>query len=141
MPYQYLDHTADLGIRAIGSTLEQAFEQGALAMLAAISDVRSIEPRRVCQVTCRAPDVPALFCEWLNELLYQADIHHVLWQSAQVTHLEQYGTEYVLEGVARGEPLDLARHTTHTEVKAATYAGLCYRQSEGQHILECVLDL
>jgi SHS2 domain-containing protein len=47
----------------------------------------------------------------------------------------------MLEGVARGEPLDLERHTMRTEVKAATYAGLSYRQEGGQHILECVLDL
>jgi SHS2 domain-containing protein len=47
----------------------------------------------------------------------------------------------MLEGVAHGEALDLSRHSVHTEVKAATYAGLDYRQSSGQHILECVLDL
>ena len=141
MSYQYLDHTADLGIRASGNTLEQAFEQGAQAMLDAIADIPSPNPQLVCQMSCSAPDIPALFCEWLNELLYQADIQRALWQSARVTHLEQTGSEWKLQGIAHGEPLDLARHTLHTEVKAATYAGLSYRQSKGQHILECVLDL
>lgn len=141
MPYEYLDHTADLGIRGIGDTLEQAFGQGAQAMLAVISDVQQIEPQLDCQVTCTAPDVAALFCEWLNELLYQADVHDALWQSAEVTHLEQTDDEWTLEGVAHGESLDPDRHTLHTEVKAATYAGLAYRKSNGQHILECVLDL
>jgi tRNA nucleotidyltransferase (CCA-adding enzyme) len=141
MPYQYLDHTADLGIRGIGDTLEQAFAEGALAMLAAITDPHSLQPRLTCQVTCSAPDIPALFCEWLNELLYQADIHSALWKDARVTHLQRAGAEWTLEGVAHGEPLDPARHTIHAEVKAATYAGLSYRQCAGQHFLECVLDL
>jgi SHS2 domain-containing protein len=141
MSYQYLDHTADLGIRASGNTLEQAFEQGAQAMLDAIADVPSPSPQLVCQISSSAPDIPALFCEWLNELLYQADVHRALWQNARVTHLEQTGSEWKLQGVAYGEPLDGAHHTLHTEVKAATYAGLSYRRSEGQHILECVLDL
>jgi tRNA nucleotidyltransferase (CCA-adding enzyme) len=141
MSYEYLDHIADLGIRAIGATLEQAFGQGAQAMLAAISDVQRIETQLTCHVTCRAPDIAALFCEWLNELLYQSGIHGALFGSAQVTRLECAGADWVLEGVAYGEPLDLDRHTTYTEVKAATYAGLCYRQLGGQHILECVLDL
>ena len=73
--------------------------------------------------------------------MYQAEIHRALWQSAHVTHLERTGAEWTLRGTARGEPLDLARHTLYTEVKAATYAGLSYRQQAGQHILECVLDL
>lgn len=141
MPYEYLDHPADLGIRGIGDTLQEAFEQGALAMLAATADVQPLKPQLNCQVTCSAPDIPALFIEWLNELLYQAAIHSALLQSAHVTHLEQTGSEWTLQGIAQGEPLDPARHTLHTEVKAATYAGLAYRQKAGQHILECVLDL
>lgn len=141
MSYQYLDHTADLGIRAVGNTLEQAFGQGAQAMLDAIADTHDIQPQLACQVTCSAPDIPALFCEWLNELLYQAEIHSALWQNARVSRLERIGSEWVLEGAAHGEPLDPERHILHTEIKAATYAGLDYRQSDGQHILECVLDL
>jgi SHS2 domain-containing protein len=141
MPYQYLDHTADLGIRAVGDTLEQALGQGAQAMLDAIADTHTVHPQLSCQVTCSAPDIPALFCEWLNELLYQAEIHRALWQNARVTRLWQTGAEWMLEGVAHGEPLDPGRHVLHTEVKAATYAGLSYRQSDGHHILECVLDL
>lgn len=141
MPYEYLDHTADLGIRAAGDTLEQAFGQGAQAMLDAIADTHSIQPQLACEVTCSAPDIPALFCEWLNELLYQAEVQRAVWQSAHVDRVWQTGADWMLEGAARGETLDLNRHVLHTEVKAATYAGLSYRQIGGQHILECVLDL
>lgn len=141
MPYTYLDHTADLGIRAIGDTLESAFGQGAQAMLDALADTRSIEPELACQVTCSAPDIPTLFCEWLNELLYQADAHGALWCAAEIADLTQTGAGWTLQGVARGAPLDPARHTLQTEIKAATYAGLSYRRSGDQHILECVLDL
>jgi tRNA nucleotidyltransferase (CCA-adding enzyme) len=141
MPYTYLDHTADLGIRAIGDTLEAAFCQGAQAMLDALADTRSIAPELACQVTCSAPDIPTLFCEWLNELLYQAEAHGALWCEATVAHLAQTDAGWTLQGVARGEPLDPDRQTLHTEIKAATYAGLSYRRSGDRHILECVLDL
>ena len=141
MPYEYLDHTADLGIRAVGNTLQEAFHQGATAMFSAIADIQPLAPQLACPVTCSAPDVAALFVEWLNELLYQAEVRNALWQSAHVTHLEQTESGWTLEGLALGEPLALDRHTLHTEVKAATYAGLAYRQTEDKHILECVLDL
>jgi SHS2 domain-containing protein len=141
MRYEYLDHTADLGIRAVGDTLEQAFAQGAQAMLDAIADTSLVKPRLACRVTCSAPDIPALLVEWLNELLYQAEMHNALWKEGVVACLRQAGAEWTLNGTVRGEPLDLDRHILHTEVKAATYAGLSYRQTAGQHILECVLDL
>jgi tRNA nucleotidyltransferase (CCA-adding enzyme) len=141
VPYTYLEHTADLGIRAVGDTIEEAFGQGAQAMLDAITDTRGLACPLSSPVTCRAPDLPALFCEWLNELLYLAEVRRALWKNARVTRLARTGAEWALEGVVHGEPLDPERHDLHTEVKAATYAGLSYRQSGGQHILECVLDL
>jgi tRNA nucleotidyltransferase (CCA-adding enzyme) len=141
MPYQYLDHTADLGIRATGATLEQAFDEGAQAMLMAMADTSTIKGRHGYHVVCSAPDVASLFVEWLNELLYQREVNQVLLSYTRVTHLEQAGQEWTLTGVAYGEPIDLARHTPHTEIKAATYAGLCYIRDGEQHVLQCVLDL
>ena len=141
MPYQYLEHTADLGIRAVGETVQEAFEQGAQAMLNAIADTGAVKSTLTCQVTCSAPDIPALLIEWLNELLYQAEVHHALWQSARVNRLDQAEDKCTLEGIAVGEPFDPERHELYTEVKAATYSDLSYRQEEGRHIFECVLDL
>lgn len=141
MPYQHLDHTADLGIRGIGDTLQEALEQTAQAMLDAIADTQAITPSLACPITCSASDIPTLMIEWLNELLYQAEIHQALWHSTRLTDLRQTGDTWTLHGTAHGEPLDLERHILYTEVKAATYAGLAYHQRDGHHILECVLDL
>ena len=46
MPYTYLDHEADVGIRAIGDTLEEAFQEGAKAMLNVMWDISTIEERQ-----------------------------------------------------------------------------------------------
>lgn len=141
MPYEYLDHQADLGIRGIGSTPEEALSEGAQAMLSAMADTAAIEPRQQFVQHCTAPDVPSLFVEWLNELLYQREIHHVLLASARVVKLEQDPEGWKLEGVAAGEPLDRARHEIYTEVKAATYAGLDYRTAGSDYIIQCVVDV
>ena len=39
MPYEYLDHTADLGLRATGATPQEALSEGAQAMLDAMAGV------------------------------------------------------------------------------------------------------
>ncbi|MBN1936447.1 MAG: archease [Anaerolineae bacterium] len=141
MPYEYLDHQADLGIRGIGPSPQEAFSEGAQAMLAAMADLDGIRPTFEWSLCCAAPDLASLFVEWLNELLYQREIHGALLASAQVIELEQTAEGWTLAGVARGEPIDLARHTIYTEVKAATYSGLDYRQDGELYIVQCVVDL
>jgi SHS2 domain-containing protein len=141
MPYEYLNHQADLGIRGIGATLEEAFSEGAQAMLAAMADVDTVQPSEEFPLHCTAPDIPSLFVEWLNELLYEREVNDVLFASARITHLECKGQGWVLDGIAHGEPLDPERHELRTEVKAATYYGLEYRVDQGRHIVQCVVDV
>lgn len=141
MPYEYLDHPADLGIRGIGSTPQEALSEGAQAMLAAMADVKGVRQRQQLTQRCTAPDIAALFVAWLNELLYQRDVNDLLFASARVTRLEQSDEGWVLEGIACGEPLDRDRHEIHTEVKAATYCGLEYCSEPGRYTIQCVVDL
>ena len=141
MPYEYLDHTADLGIRGIGTTLEQAFGEGARAMLAAMANVDTVKCTHSVPICCRAPDIPFLFVEWLNEILYQREVNDMLLNSALVTRLEQGDAGCAVEGMAHGETYDPERHETYTEVKGATLAGLEYRCEQGRHVIQCILDV
>jgi SHS2 domain-containing protein len=141
MPYEYLDHQADLGIRGIGATPEEALSEGAQAMLAAIADVHAVQEQQQFVQHCSAPDIPSLFVEWLNELLYQREVNGVLFASARVVRLTQDKLGWHLEAVAKGEGLDPDRHEIYTEVKAATYSGLAYHSQGSQHIVQCVVDL
>ena len=141
MPYEYLDHTADLGIRGIGTTLEQAFSEGALAMLAAMANLDRIGGSRSIPIRCAAPDIPALFVEWLNEILYQRQVNDVLLRSACVIRIEHDDAGWTLEGTVCGQALDLERHETYTEIKAATFAGLDYYCDQDLHVIQCILDV
>ena len=141
MPYEYLDHPADLGLRGIGTTPEEAFGEGAQAMLEAMSNTQLVRPQQQFEQRCCAVDIPSLFVEWLNELLYQREVSNVLFCSARVLRIDHQGDEWTLEGLAVGEPLDPHRHEVHTEIKAATYSGLDYVASDGQYVIQCVVDL
>jgi len=141
MPYEYLDHLADLGIRGIGSTPEEALSEGAQAMLAAMAETSLVREQQALAQICTAQDIPALFVEWLNELLYQRQVHDLLFARARVTQLRPGGQGWTLEGTAWGEPFDPERHQVYAEVKAATYFGLSYRVLEGHYIIQCVLDV
>jgi tRNA nucleotidyltransferase (CCA-adding enzyme) len=141
MPYEYPDHTADLAIRATGRTPEEALSEGARAMLSAISETERVSRQVVLVQHCTAPDIPSLFVEWLNELLYQREVHDLLFATAHVVCLASRAAGWTLEGIAEGEPLDMARHELHTEIKGATYAGLEYQCTPGHCVIQCVLDV
>jgi SHS2 domain-containing protein len=141
MPYEYLDHIADIGIRGIGATIEQAFSEGALAMLAAMANVDTVRSVRSWPIRCAAPDIPFLFVEWLNEILYQREVNAALFNSACVACIEQNDTGWTLQGAVHGEALDAERHETYTEIKGATMSGLEYHGEQGHHVIQCILDV
>ena len=141
MPYTYLDHEADVGIRATGSTLEEAFEQGAKAMLNVMWDISTIEERQNVSIGSEARDIPELFVEALNEILFKQDVEGLALARFQVNGISMMNGRYRLTGIAYGEPLNFEKHTVKTEVKAATYAGLRYEEKEGQHMVQCILDV
>ena len=141
MPYTYLDHEADVGIRAIGSTLEEAFEEGAKAMLNVMWDISTIEERQNVSIGSEARDIPELFVEALNEILFKQDVEGLALARFQVNGISMMNGRYRLTGIAYGEPRNFEKHTVKTEVKAATYAGLKYENKEGKHILQCVVDV
>jgi len=141
MPFEYLDHGADVGIRGIGKSLEGAFEEGAKAMFNLMADVETVDKREEVAIRCQAGDLEALFVELLNELLFQRGVRGLLFSDLHLTRLAETEEGYELEGVAYGEPLDLTKHQVETEVKGATYFGLKYYREGGRHVVQCVLDV
>ncbi len=141
MAYSYLDHTADIGIRAEGTTIEEAFASGVEALLNVIFDLNTIDATHAVTFGASAKDPELLYVEVLNETLSIEDTHGLAFN--QITSVEIKATDGALRftGTARGEPLDLEKHIVKTEVKGATYAGLSYKVDAGKHVLKCVLDV
>ena len=78
--YELLEHTADVGIRARGPTLETAFEQateGLADVLGALAPGWSpggSEPGEAVAVRVAADDPGGLLVDWLNEVLWLREV-------------------------------------------------------------------
>ena len=134
--WEHFPHEADVGVRGFGRTTAEAFEQGALALTATVTDA-AIEPTVSVKVSCEAPDLELLFVEWLNAIIYGMAVRKMLFSQFAV-RIE----DTRLNGTLRGEPVDVARHAPACEPKGATYTALkVAADSEGVWSAACVVDV
>jgi len=135
--WEHFPHQADIGIRGVGLTKEQAFEQAATALTSVITSIDKVKPEQKVEITCQAIDDELLLLDWLNTLLYEMDIRKMLFSSFEV-HFDKN----TLNAVVRGQKIDIQKHRPTVEVKAATYTELSVRQDEsGSWIAQCVVDV
>ena len=135
--WEHYIHGADIGVRGIGATKAQAFEQAAVALTAVIAEPETVAPRQEVTLSCAAPDDELLLADWLNALIYEMATRDMLFSRFSVRIDGER-----LEATARGEQLDVARHRPAVEVKGATYTELrVAREMSGAWVAQCVVDV
>ena len=135
--WEHFSHIADMGVRGYGDTLEEAFEQAAVAMTAIICDLSTVRTRQKVEIQCQAPDRELLLVDWLNALIYEMATRRMLYRDFEV-HIS--GSH--LQATAWGESVDRARHRPAVEAKGATYTELhITQQADGAWIAQCVIDI
>ena len=135
--WEHFEHKADIGVRGVGATMEQAFEQVAIALTAVITEPASVEPKEKVQIACEATDDELLLIDWLSNLLFEMDCRKMLFSRFEVAINHDK-----LTGVCWGEKINAARHQPAVEVKGATYMLLSVKQNnDGKWIAQCVVDV
>ncbi len=134
--WEHFEHQADIGVRGIGNTLNEAFAQAALAMSAIVTDLSLIEPKEEVTVHCEEPDRELLLVDWLNALIFEMATRKLLLGRFEVDIVEGR-----LRAKAWGERVDVKRHQPAVEVKGATYTELTVYEREGTWVAQCVVDV
>lgn len=134
--WELFPHDADVGVRGRGASPSEAFEQAALALTAIVTD-HEVAPSERVEVACEASDLELLFVEWLNAIIYEMAVRHMLFGHF-VVRIE--GCR--LAGSLWGEPVDPARHTPACEPKGATYTALrVAREPDGSWSAATIVDV
>jgi len=135
--WAHFPHEADAGIRGVGASKQEAFEQAAMAMTAVITDPQRVRTAEEVRISCSAPDDELLLVDWLNALIYEMATRKMLFGRFEV-HLN--GGK--LSAKAWGEKVDVARHEPAVEPKGASYTELQVKQdATGAWIAQCVVDV
>lgn len=138
--YELLPHKADVIVKGIGNSYEEAFCEAAKAMFSVMVELGDVKPVGEVKIEVRAKNMEELFVAWLNELLSEASLNNVLFSEFDVK-IKKEKDKYVLEGIAKGEVIDPKKHRLKTEVKGASYSGLKVAEEKGRFIAQCVVDV
>lgn len=135
--WEHFSHGSDIGVRGFGSSVEEAFEQAAIALTAVVADVTTIEPQERIEVRCDAPDIELLLVSWLNAIIYEMAVRKMLFGVFQIV-LDGCS----LTGTLAGEKVDPERHQVAVEAKGATVTALkVHCDPDGQWLAQCVIDV
>ncbi|WP_363349586.1 archease [Methylocystis echinoides] len=135
--WEHFPHDADLGIRGFGATPAQAFEQGALALVAAITDPALVRGAETVEIEREAPSLDLLFLDWLNALIFEMAERRMIFGTFDI----KIGKGR-LTARAHGEAVSRDRHAPAVEPKGATFTELAVAEdSPGQWRAQCVVDV
>jgi SHS2 domain-containing protein len=129
--YDLIDHTADVGLKAYGKTLSEAFENAAKGMFDIITDKSEIESVGQFNIKLEAPDLKQLLVDWLSELLYIHSSQNLVFGFFKLDVDEK---KPGLSATVFGEKLDISKHKIGNEIKAVTYHMLEVKKKKPYHV-------
>jgi SHS2 domain-containing protein len=139
--FEFLEHTADAYIAAYGTTLEEAFENAALATFEVMTDTRKIARKIEDTVKIEAPDEQALLYSWLEKLLVNFETKGNLYSEFKILKIEKTKDGFMLTARIRGEPFNPAKHMQKVGIKAVTYHRMEIDKKPGRVSVKFILDI
>ena len=121
--YEIVEHTADVGVRAEGGTLEEVFEQATLGLSEIAGILAPGSGEEVEVKVDSAPDLGSLLVDWLSEILY---LHETRGAALGGLRVDEVGRKGAAGSVVLTE---LAPEPAGTQVKAVTYHQLAVEQT------------
>lgn len=133
MPYTLIDHTADMGVRVSGGSVEELFVEAARALCDILGGLAGRGEEDVT-VEASGIDREDLLVRWLQEVLYLVEVKGFRVASARLVALTDTGVKGELRGAFSRKPLQ-------AEVKAVTYHDLAIRHIDNAWVATIILDM
>jgi SHS2 domain-containing protein len=136
--FQVLEHTADIGLRLTGATLDEIFSaagEGLAALEGSWFPGEGVER----EVEVRGGDVAALLVAWLDELLYLRDAEDVVFGGFAVDEIDEIDGGRLRARIRMAPRGD--RILDSAGVKAATYHSLRVGRANGGWVADVYLDV
>ncbi len=135
--YEFINHTADLGIKVRGLSLKELFENAARAMFDLIVDLDTVKTRNQITIEIKGDELEELLADWLRDILYRYNGDEYLLKEFKIEKISPEG----LKARVRGEKLDMSRHSLKREIKAVTYHDLKIKKLNHEWQAQIIFDI
>ena len=136
-PYEWIDHTADVGVRAFGKTLGELFRNAALGMFEIIADLDTVGTTEIREIGLCAETVEELYILWHQELLFRSAVDGVVYKEFVFKEISQRG----LLASIHGAKFDPDKQSLKKEIKAVTYHALKVERTKDGWVGEVIFDI
>jgi len=139
--FEFLEHTADTYIAAYGTSLEEAFENAALATFETMTETDKIEPKIEDTIEVEGYDEQALLYNWLEALLVKFEATENLYSKFKIPKIEKTADGFKLNAKIWGEPFNPERHPQKVGIKAVTYHRMEITKKTKRVVVRFILDI
>ena len=116
--YEIIEHTADIGIKAFGKTINESFENASKAMFDIITDNSKIEDIGEYKIKIISTDLDQLLVDWLSELLFLNSANDLIFGTFKIKINTKNNS---INADIYGEKFNKLKHKIGVEIKAVTY--------------------
>ncbi|MDH4156136.1 MAG: archease [candidate division Zixibacteria bacterium] len=115
--YEFVDHTADIAIKAFGESLAEAFAVAAEAMFDIITDKSPVDGHEEVQIEVEADDLEGLLVVFLSRLIFVHEVDRLVLKDFRV----ELSGHWRLQATGRGEKFVSSKHGHGNHVKGVSY--------------------
>ena len=139
LKYKFLSHTGDAKFQAFGKTMEDAFQNAALALTSIMWNPAEIDDKNEETIHVSGKDKEQLLVTFLEEILYLWEGRQFMLSSCRrisiISNEDGYQLEAVISGDSRKDTYELSG-----DVKAVTYHDMEIKQNK-HWTVQVVVDI
>ena len=139
--YEYLDHTADLKIRATGKNLEETFANLAIGAFDFLTDTKKVERKTEKKINISANRIESLLYDFMEELLFLLDTDGLIFSEIKDLKIseDKKNNTFSLQCSALGD--SYKNYDVKGNIKSVTYSEMKIENTKDNCIIEVVLDI
>jgi len=139
--FEFLEHTADVYIAAYGVSLEEAFENAALATFETMTETEKVESKVEDNIEAEGYDEYALLYNWLEALLIKFETTENLYSKFKISKIEKTSDGFKLNAKIWGETFNPEKHPQKVGIKAVTYHQMEILKKPKMVTVKFILDI
>jgi SHS2 domain-containing protein len=138
--YEYFEHTADIGMRVRGRSVDELFVNAARGMIGLLVEELPTGTSETHPMQLIEESLEDLLYRYLRELLFWFSAEKFLASACHLRVAEEAG-HWTLRGWIDGERFDPSRHAPGTEIKGVTHHQFRIGRVEAGWEAEVIFDV